>query len=84
MISFGWIVSPLEDQKTILAIIILDSILMDTDASLLKLALLQSRLCAQASASIDIEMSEAPYLIICKGCKEKNADLLQKILFSTL
>lgn len=84
MIAFGWLTVHLEDQKTLLALSVLDSILMDTDASPLKLPLLKSGLCTQAAAYMDTEMSEVPYLIICKGCNPENVDVLKKVLFETL
>lgn len=84
IIAFGWLTLPLKDQETLLALSLLDSIIMDTDASLLKLPLLKSKLCIQVGAFMDTEMSEVPYLIICKGCDPDQADLLQKTLFLTL
>lgn len=83
-IAFGWLTVPLKEQKELLALSVLDSILMDTDGSLLKLPLLKSKLCVQAGAFIDGEMSEVPYIIICKGCKKEEADELQNTLFLTL
>jgi presequence protease len=84
MVAFGWLTTPLADQKDLLALTILDSILMDTDVSLLRLPLLQSGLCSQVGAFMDSEMSEVPYLVICKGCEQEGAERLQEILFSTL
>lgn len=83
-ISFSWLTAEIKNQQDVLALSLLDSILLDTDASPLKLALLQSGLCRQIDALIDIEMSEVPMNIICKGCDEHNADKLEEILFKTL
>lgn len=82
-IAFGWLTVPQKEQKELLALSVLDSILMDTDGSLLKLPLLKSKLCVQASAFMDGEMSEVPYIILCKGCKKEDADELQNHLFLT-
>lgn len=84
LISFGWLTAPLIEQEEVLALSVLDSILMDTDASPLKHALLQSGYCRQAEAMIDNEMSEVPYVILCKGCKESDVALLESHLFSCL
>lgn len=84
MIAWSWLTVAAEDQDTILALSLLDAILMETDASLLKLPLLQSGLCATADAFLDPEMSEVPYLIICKGCKADQAEALEKLLLKTL
>lgn len=83
-ISFSWLTAPLIHQEEILALCLLDSILMDTDASPLKMALLKSKLCTSADSSVDIEMSEVPFTIVCKGCEKENAQALKKILFDSL
>lgn len=84
IVAFGWLTFPLLQQDEVLALCVLDSILMDTDASLLKLPLLKSGLCVHADAYVDIDMSEVPYLIVCKGTEEKNADELEKFLLESL
>jgi Zn-dependent M16 (insulinase) family peptidase len=83
-IAFTWLTASMADQTTTLALSLIDSILADTDASPLKLAFLKSGLCTQLESSLDIEMSEVPWAIICKGCEEKDADSLRKLLFATL
>ncbi len=82
--AFGWLTTPVLEQEEVLALSVLDSILMDTDASLLKLPLLKSGLCTQADAYMDIEMSEVPYLIACKGCEKESGEKLEKQLLETL
>jgi Zn-dependent M16 (insulinase) family peptidase len=84
MIAWGWLTVPAEEQDTLLALSLLDAVLMETDASLLKLPLLQSGLCSTADAFLDPDMSEVPYLILCKGCKPEQADELENLILSTL
>lgn len=83
-ISFSWLTSSIDNQEDALALAVLDSILMETDASPLKHALLKSELCTQADGYLDTEMSEIPYVIICRGCKTDSADEIKKLLFKTL
>lgn len=83
-VSFGWLTCAMESQEEVLALALLDSILMETDASPLKEAFLKSGLCTQADGYLDTEMSEIPYVIICRGCKEGSAEKLKEILFETL
>lgn len=83
-IAFAWLTVPLANQADILALCLLDTLLMDTDASILKMALLKSGLCTQASSSIDIEMSEIPWVFTCKGCEAENANRLKELIFQTL
>jgi Zn-dependent M16 (insulinase) family peptidase len=83
-VIFSWLTTAISNQGEILALSILESILTDTDASPLTMALLKSGLCTQVESSLDVEMSEIPWTIVCKGCEAKDADKLQKILFETL
>ena len=86
MLSFGWLTCSVGEQSEVLALSLLDSILMDTDASPLKKPLLQSGFCTQVEAHLDLEMSEIPYIITCKGCKEEEVvvDQLEALLTETL
>ncbi len=82
--AFGWLTTSVTHQREILALSLLDIILMDNDASLLRCALLQSGLCTQAGSSLDTEMSEAAWLFICKGCESRTQEKLKEVLFKTL
>ncbi len=84
IVTFGYLTAPLLEQEEVLALSVLDSVLMETDASLLKSALLRSDLCIHAEAYMDVEMSEVPYTIVCKGCDPKNVDELEKTLKKAL
>ncbi len=83
-VAFAWLTTSISNQEEILALSLLESILTDTDASPLTMALLKSGLCTQVDSTLDIEMSEVPLTIICKGCDEKDAGSLQEVLFNTL
>ena len=80
----GWLTAPLLEQEEVLALTILDSVLMDTDASLLKKALLDSGFCVTADSYMDSEMSELPYLLLCKGCRKEKMAELEKCIYDTL
>ncbi|MGE5195997.1 MAG: insulinase family protein, partial [Anaerolineae bacterium] len=84
MLAFGWLTMAVDDQEKVLALSLIDSILMNTDASLLKRPLLQSGLCMQVESYFDAEMSEVPYLIVFKGCEKNHSEKIQKLLFDTL
>lgn len=84
MISFGWLTCHILQQEELLALTILEIILMDTDASPLKLALLKSGLCKQASIYMDGEISEVPIIIALKGCDPDSASALEQIIRDTL
>ncbi len=83
-VAFSWLTVSILDQSAILALLLIDSMLCDTDASPLTMALLKSGLCTDVDSSIDVEMSEIPWTITCKGCDEKDADKLQEIIFNIL
>ncbi len=84
IIAWSWLTTSANDQDTVLALTLLDAILMETDASILKLPLLQSGLCSTADAFLDPEMSEIPYVIVCKGCNPEKSDALEDLLLTTL
>lgn len=84
LVGMGWLTCSILHQEELLALAIIDTVLMGTDASPLKMALLKSGLCKQAESYIDAEMSEAPLLLICKGCSEKSPEGLEKIVRDTL
>lgn len=82
--AFGWLTAPLIDQKEVLALTLLDSVLMDTDASPLRKALLDLNLCIHADSFLDNEMTDVPLVFLFRGCKEDAADKLEKALFENL
>lgn len=84
IVTFGFLTTPLVDQEEVLALAVLDSILMETDASLLKAALLETKLCIHVDAYIDTEMSEIPYAIVFKGCDPENVEKLEIALKKSL
>lgn len=84
MIAFGWLTCHILEQQEILGLSILEIVLMDTDASPLKMALLQSGLCKQALSYIDTEITEIPWGITLKGCQPESADALETLINQTL
>ncbi len=84
IVAFGWLTCPLIEQEEVLALTLLDSILMENDASLLKSKLLQTKLCVHADAYMDTEMSEVPYLIAFKGCASDSGQAIEETLFKAL
>lgn len=84
MIGMGWLTCSILEQEELLALTVLDIVLMGTDAAPLKKALLKSSLCKQTDSVIDGEMSEIPFVLICKGCEGANADALENVVRKTL
>jgi len=84
LISFGWLTTHILKQLDVLALSILEIILMDTDASPLKQAILKSGFCKQASIYMDVDISEVPIVITLRGCNPENADDLEEIIFNTI
>jgi Zn-dependent M16 (insulinase) family peptidase len=84
MIAFAWLTCSILDQITLLALSVLDIVLMDTDASILKKELLASGLCKQAQAMMDCDIAEIPYGIIVKGANKEDGERLESIIFTTL
>lgn len=83
-IAFAWLTCHILKQQEVIALNVLELILMDTDASPLKLAFLRSGLCKQASITTDDDISEIPVVITLRGCNAEHADQLEEILNTTL
>ncbi|MGR3973301.1 MAG: insulinase family protein [Candidatus Rhabdochlamydia sp.] len=84
IVTFAWLTAHATDQETLFALFLLDALMMDNDASLLKLPLTQAGLCLTAESFFDPDMSEVPYGIICKGCDATQVDELEELLLKTL
>jgi len=82
--AFGFLTCPISDQDTALALALIDSVLADTDASPLKYALLQSGLTSQVEVVLDQEMSELPWVVVCKGCDKDSREKLYKVIVDAL
>lgn len=84
IVCIGWLTCDIRDQEDLLDLCLIDSCLMDTDASPLKRALLDSKLCKQVSMSIDTDNAEIPIVVTFKGCDQKDAAKLEKLLLDNL
>ncbi|MDR3624860.1 MAG: insulinase family protein [Chlamydiales bacterium] len=84
MLSIGFLTCSIKNQRDWLALQVLDLVLMGTDASPLKQALLKSHLCKQADSYIDSDMTEVPFIFICKGCTEENAKKIGPFILKAL
>lgn len=83
-IAFSWLTAPLVNTQEVLALNLLDSLLMETDASPLKKALLESGLCREAESSLDLEISEIPFTVTCKGTDPEHLEPLRALVLRTL
>jgi presequence protease len=83
-ISFGWLTCPIIEQQEVLALSVLEIVLLDTDASPLKLALIKSGLCKLVSSHIDTDINEASWMITLRGCHSESADACENALRAIL
>lgn len=84
LVGFGWLTCSVLEQQDLLALSIIEIVLMDTDASPLKKALLKSGLCKQTLCYMDGEISEIPLILMLKGCRAESADAAEKLIMDTL
>lgn len=82
--SIGWLTEGVEHQVDILGLLILEIAIAGTDASPLKRALYNSKLCSQVSAHLEADMTDVPLVISMKGVKREDKDALEKLVLSTL
>lgn len=83
-VAFSWLTCSILEQEEVLALNVIDLLLMGTDASPLKMALLKSNLCASCDSSLEDELSEVPFVIACKGCPKESGQKLENVIFKTL
>jgi len=83
-LSFGFLTAEIEEQKELLTLELLDQILLDTDASPLKRALLESGIVPQISSYIESDILQAPFVITCAGISVEKADEIERLLFRSL
>ena len=83
-IGFSYLTTNIKDRHETMALSLLDSILMDTDASLLKHKLITSGLCINVDSAFDTDAREMPYSFIFRGCEGSDADIIEDLLRSTL
>ena len=79
-VGLGWVTFCTRDQVSLLALMILDSVLMDNDASLLKEEILRSGLCKQVDSLIEQDLFQIPYVLVFKGCRAGVAEQLQELV----
>lgn len=84
LLAFAWLTCSIHEQLDLMALGIIEIILLDTDASPLKLALLKSGLCKQVSSYVEMDNSEAPFTLTLRGCEAEHADQLEALIRSTL
>jgi len=84
MVGMGFLTCSILDQEELLALEVIDLVLMGTDAAPLKMALLKSGLCKQTDSALEDEISEVPFLLVCKGCKQEDVDALEEVVRDTL
>lgn len=84
LLCFAFLTAHVHEQKDLLALSVLESILLDTDASLLSAPLQNSGLCKSVDGFMDLEMSEVPFAIVCRGLKQQDAQKIDDLLVQTL
>lgn len=82
-LAFGWLTTHISNQLECLALNILNTVLLETDASPLRHRLLQSGLCKQIMGFSDTEIVDVPYVILVSGCNSEDSNALEQLLFST-
>lgn len=84
MVAFAYLTCSILEQKELLALTVLDLLLMGTDASPLKKAVLTSQLCQQFDSSLDQEIAQVPYFFIAKGCEKESTKKLESLIYKSL
>ena len=83
IVALAWLTAPVTHQEELLAISLLNSLLLEHDASPLRKALLKSGLLLQVSSALDTQIAIAPWVILCKGCNPEDADKIRALIYKT-
>lgn len=83
-LGFAWVIGDATDNKLNRRMEILDRVLVGSDSSPLKLAVLSSGLAQNIVSSFDNSMRQTVYTIVIKGCDEQNRDKLRELIMGTL
>lgn len=83
-LAVAWLTENIKNQIDILALMILEIAILGTDASPLKRALYNTKLCSQVSTSLESEMPDIPIVISMKGVKRENRQKLEQIILDEL
>ncbi len=84
ILALGFLTCSIQNQNEALALSLLEHILFATDASLVCQPLLESGLCLEVDSSLNLEMSEIPWLITLKGVEKEKQHKALKLLETTL
>ncbi|MFZ4099437.1 MAG: insulinase family protein, partial [Chlamydiia bacterium] len=74
LLAMGWLTTSIMDLDQQLALELLQMVLMGTDASPLKRALMESELCQDVDSTFEDEMSEAPFVLMFRGLPAKQTE----------
>lgn len=83
-LGITWLTYGIDEPEKLLALNLLDSILMDNDASLLKKQILETKLCKNIESDFEDDMSDAPYMLVCMGCNADKCHDLEQAIYSAL
>jgi len=84
MVAIGALTCAPTDLDEVLALEVVDLLLMATDASPLKRALLRSGLCKQASSYIDCDNRDVPWLFFMRGVEPGSGEQIERIFTETI
>jgi Zn-dependent M16 (insulinase) family peptidase len=82
--SLGFVTCGIDNLEDTLTLLLLDIILMDTDASLLKKKILKSKKCKDIYSLYDTDAREIPYIFYCIGAVKEDKKLEEIIIKSLL
>ncbi|MCB1136648.1 MAG: insulinase family protein, partial [Chlamydiia bacterium] len=83
-LGFAWLTCHVLEQADALALDVLETILMDNDASPLRKVLLRSGLCKEAEMALVEDINELPLILQLRGCDPENADKIEDLILDTL
>ena len=84
LLGISWLTVSVSEQLDILTLSLIDSLLLETDASYLRKAILDSGLATSIESIACEQMREVPWILLCKGCHKDNLKKLEDLILTTL
>ena len=84
IVAISWLTCHILEQDDLLALAVLDTALMCTDASPLRGAIMDSGLCTQVGGYLDEDVSEVPLVLTMRGCRADAGKKLEAVVLATL
>ncbi len=84
LFGMGWWLCEMHQSEELWVAHLLEELLLGSDAAPLKRALIEGGHCAQVQGILQADVPQIPFVLFLKGCREKDADVLGRVVLEAL